>query len=264
MADNWTTRRRERPTRFVAESAEGRWRDDAPPVNAWDVDLNRSEIVDEGPLQDPGGTWKGQPRIRVCFRNIEKHLVLAINDERAGLVVGCVAWLTSIPVLRALARKHVSLIVQKEDFLRPEGTRDPSMIRAHYDVLRCGVSRFVIDGIGGLNRNSGEDHIPAVQMCGLAPVRGTPGTPRMHHKFLVFCRTRRLDEYNHEPPVPYAVWTGSYNPTATGARSLENAVYIEHPGIAAAYMREWAQVFALSQPLDWTIRYVAPSWRVGT
>src|SRR5688572_9052861 len=56
----------------------------------------------------------------VYFKQIEERLLSHI--AKADVVVGCVAWLTHHRVLRALGRKiAVSIIVQKEDFLRPDG-----------------------------------------------------------------------------------------------------------------------------------------------
>ncbi|MGG6325682.1 hypothetical protein ACQ5UC_18795 [Vibrio cholerae] len=57
--------------------------------------------------------------INVYFRDLEKHLISHIN--KADLVVGAVAWLTSESILDALASvKNVQIVVQKEDFLRPD------------------------------------------------------------------------------------------------------------------------------------------------
>ena len=50
---------------------------------------------------------------------------------------------------------------------------------------------------------------------------------------------------------PFAVWTGSFNWTANGTDSLENAVYIENQQVAEAFYNEFAQVFYLSAPLNW-------------
>jgi len=63
---------------------------------------------------------------------------------------------------------------------------------------------------------------------------------------------------------PYAVATGSYNWTETANRSRENIVIIHDGGIAARYMTEWANMCAISEPLDWNAEYVAPEWRIGT
>jgi phosphatidylserine/phosphatidylglycerophosphate/cardiolipin synthase-like enzyme len=87
----------------------------------------------------------------------------------------------------------------------------------------------------------------------------------MHHKFFVFCDVGLDDKYRMPCSItPRSVWTGSFNPTANGTRSRENAVLIESDGIAAAYAREWFQVYAISEPLDWESDWCAPEYRIGT
>jgi hypothetical protein len=68
------------------------------------------------------------------------------------VVVGCVAWLSSRSVLEALARKKaVAIVVQKEDFLRPDldqnWTRAGRELRAFYRALPCGFERFEYPGL---------------------------------------------------------------------------------------------------------------------
>jgi len=66
-----------------------------------EVDLNESSII------------------AAHFQDLEGALIRYIAE--ADAVVGCVAWLTNLNVLRALASKFgVSIIVQKEEFLRPD------------------------------------------------------------------------------------------------------------------------------------------------
>jgi hypothetical protein len=93
-----------------------------------------------------------------------------------------------------------------------------------------------------------------------------PAFPRMHNKFLVFCNasesTSDLD-YRFEVK-PHTVWTGSFNLTRNAAMSLENALAITDPTVVQAYFREWEQVLALSEPLDWSSDWCEPEWRVGT
>jgi phosphatidylserine/phosphatidylglycerophosphate/cardiolipin synthase-like enzyme len=100
----------------------------------------------------------------------------------------------------------------------------------------------------------------------------------MHNKFFVFLR--REDAKPPSPDdedglhmhaagytyslAPYAVWTGSFNPTLNGGRSFENAVFIEDPVVAKAYLEEWAKILALSEPLDWTAAWAAPDLRIGS
>ena len=79
--------------------------------------------------------------------------------------------------------------------------------------------------------------------------------PVMHHKFLVFCRNQESpdDEFPFGSITPYAAWTG-----------FENAIFIEDGTIAERYLKEWGQLAALSEPLDWEHDYVAPQYWIGT
>src|SRR5438552_524921 len=82
--------------------------------------LNDKEIFG---LQDPSlqdfSTSNTDVSVQVYFKNVESHLIQHI--ESADVVVGCVAWLTSPAILAALSKKNgVSIIVQKEDWLRPD------------------------------------------------------------------------------------------------------------------------------------------------
>ena len=88
----------------------------------------------------------------------------------------------------------------------------------------------------------------------------------MHNKFLVFCRCEAASTEDEPfPPVqPHKVWTGSYNLSYTAACSWENAVIIDDERIAIAYAREWAQIFAFSEPLNWEDEWCAPEYRLGT
>lgn len=84
--------------------------------------------------------------------------------------------------------------------------------------------------------------VDSVRALGVRSTQQQSHVARMHHKFFVF-----LDADG----APYAVWTGSYNPTGFAEESLENAVLIESPVVASAYMAEYAQVLLQSVPLSW-------------
>ena len=72
------------------------------------------------PFDPENGIQSTNIKSAVYFRNLDKHLITHI--KKADLIVGCVAWLTHQGILQALANtpKGVSIIVQKEDFLRPD------------------------------------------------------------------------------------------------------------------------------------------------
>lgn len=205
------------------------------------------------------------------FRDLESPLIRHIQS--ADAVVGCVAWLTSLRVLNALASKQAaSVIVQKEDFLRPDLDPLPAdwktELRAYYEALSP-IRAPGHWGAGWLETRTTEDlvgHGRPLHDVGIRCIghrRGTESAmPRMHHKFFVFLRAK--DETDPEvvegawPYQPYAVWTGSYNVTKNGKASLENALFIEDATLAEAYCAEWAQLIEVSEQLDWRSEYAAP------
>lgn len=237
------------------------------------MNLNCSTIPDADgedlALCDPSTTSIAP--VSVYFRDIEQHL---INHIRAAThVVGCVAWLTSEPILNELAKKELACIaIQKEDFLRPDvsprngwGMR----LRNLYAALKAPDVRYGFpDPICGMSVCSFWES-EAVRCVGNYNRNKDSAFPRSHHKFLVFLEPRNdlyknEDCYENDIYRATAVWTGSFNFTKNAGQSLENALYIESYEIADAYYREWAQVMALSEPLDWESDWVAPEWRIGT
>jgi phosphatidylserine/phosphatidylglycerophosphate/cardiolipin synthase-like enzyme len=90
-----------------------------------------------------------------------------------------------------------------------------------------------------------------------------PAFPRMHHKFIVFCRNEESTSgySNYEP---YAVWTGSFNFTKNAGFSFENAVFLRDERLAMAYFREYAEIAAISEPLNWDSEWIQPQWRDGS
>jgi hypothetical protein len=211
-------------------------------------------------------------RVTAFFGNLEAALCEAISNHR--FVVGCVAWLTNRKVLSALSRPShgVQLVVQKEDWLRPDcnaGRLDnwKTGLRELYDDLECGIDRYSLSQLLGmpyLSTGWEVDEI-AVRCAGNHNSAKSPAFPRMHHKFFVLCDVTVDDEYGMPSGIiPRGVWTGSFNPTANGTRSRENAVLIEGVSIAAAYLKEWFQVYAISEPLDWESEWSEPQYRIGT
>jgi hypothetical protein len=223
--------------------------------------LNKSAIPTDGcyamPLTDPS---KESGAVRCYFRNIREALLRELEPHIA--VFGCVAWLTDKTILEALAGKRwVSLLVQKEDFLRPDAAGQGDIRRAYARLGRAGA-RFELPGlISGMSTAADED-FAAVRCVGNHNSSKSPAHPRMHHKFVVMCD---VDDTGSEPVFsPQKVWTGSFNFTHVGGLSLENAVVIADPVIAGAYLEEWSQVACLSEPLDWSTPWSAPEFRYGS
>jgi hypothetical protein len=221
-------------------------------------------------LKDFGVT--DSAKVEVCFRDIEARLVNKINQYKC--VVGCVAWLTNERILKALAKlNQVSIIVQKEGFLRPDTNPKPgwdNKLRRLYSNLSS-IYRPTMPGmVQDLSTGSSEEGCDSIRCAGIYNENRKAASPRMHHKFLVFCESKSpiLDEFGYSSNdwnyAPKEVWTGSFNLTENGINSLENIVIISSEEIAWAYYHEWTQVLAISEPLDWTEPYVEPEWRLGS
>ena len=207
--------------------------------------------------------------VTVHFREHTKKCVEFI--EKYDVIVGSVAWLTSIPILRALSEKWVQIVLQKEDFLRPD-SESMKDVRAAYALSSSfGSERLYYGGILSQMSICGDSLIERFRCVGNHNADKNPAFPRAHHKFLVGC-TYRPDRKVPEPLgtsypqyfQPHAVWTGSFNLTANAERSFENVVVIEDETIAQAYYNEWNQLAALSEPLDWKSEWCHPQWRIGT
>jgi hypothetical protein len=222
----------------------------------------------EGTPQEDHSISSGN--VSVFFRNQEK--ILAEQIRASKLVLGAVAWLTSPVILDALMKPECAIVVQKEDFLRPDGTTDswPAQLRARYSKLRCELDRYSLPGVASSLSVCGDPSFDPVRCVGNYNFNKSPAMPRMHNKFLVFCDLDKV-RTKHDTFVscayrvkPMSVWTGSMNLSYNATKSLENAVLINDEQIAKAYAEEWAQIFAMSEPLDWESVWVSPEWRIGT
>lgn len=228
---------------------------------------------------DRGASISSAANIEVAFTDLDRKLCGLIKSY--PVVVGCMAWLTNEGILKALAtRDSVSVVVNKEDFLRPDrGNWSQQGIKALYKDIpgfdRCEIGRNY--------SCCGDPTGDAVRCAGIFADRSEV-PPRMHHKFLVFCDLKNMkydssigewvvldgpyvpdaSRENYRKAIPRAVWTGSFNATFNATQSLENAVIITDDNIAQAYFDEWCDIIGISEPLDWRSKYVAPEWRYGT
>jgi hypothetical protein len=200
--------------------------------------------------------------VETIFKNLENRVIEKIKC--ADAVVGCVAWLTNRNILKALAnvKDGVSVIVQKEDFLRPDktsGDKQKAELRSLYSVLRPVPLSSECD----FERKSDSPHYGggrvdvSIRCVGHSKGAAEFATPRMHHKFLVFCNSvESLDSY--WALEPYAVWSGSFNMTYNGTRSIENALYIKNSKVSESYFYEWLNMLQISESLNWSSTYSEP------
>ena len=89
--------------------------------------------------------------IEAIFRDVKERLIQEITN--ADIIVGCVAWLTCSEILDALAtvKNGVSIIVQKEDMLRPDlGTKRgfENALRKKYESLNSIGERYWFNKLG--------------------------------------------------------------------------------------------------------------------
>ncbi len=233
------------------------------------TNLNNRTIPEDGNYNGRKRNQTSKHDNIICyFDNLEYELIDKI--EKYPVIVGCVAWLTNELILNALAtRDRVSIIIQKEDLLRPDsGDWSGEKLRLLYGNLPDSVnnlsasSEYWGDLISCLNVCSGWLAEP-VRWCGEFNTNNKPAFPRMHHKFLIFCNINIKDnyvdydfedeedyfDYNRKTysVIPKAVWTGSFNMTHNGTHSLENALFIQDDNIAKSYYDEWQYIFGLSE-----------------
>lgn len=263
--------------------------------------MKKYNLNDEGiPGADPGDgkdlennnaiTEGNFDCVEAIFRDHESKLIDLIKRFEKGAIFGCVAWLTSEPVLKALAKcTHVQIVVQKEDFLRPDshqGKYNPWKNKLHrlYKNINFSMERhFMKYGVRELSICS-DPTVEGVRCVGNHNKDKSPAFPRAHHKFLVFCELENTVEtssgyvkgqyvenaysYETQDYKPISVWTGSYNITDNATRSFENVIYLEDNSgtnpILEAYLKEHHQILSISEPLDWTSQWCEPEYRIGT
>ena len=193
---------------------------------------------------------------------------LSAHIAAADAVVGCMAWLTSRVVLKALSEVQMGcqIVVQKEDFIRP-GIVSRGELQNMYSRVRSPGDGYDLPPPGCDLNTCGDasEQVDPIRCLGEVHYDDRKAHPRMHHKFFVFCRRGKQDYRNRIPLIPFAVWTGSFNATENATRSMENAVVIDDTKVAVFYANEWARLYAMSEPLDWKERFMNPEFkRFGT
>ena len=232
-------------------------------------DLNKLEIQTDcstEPLIDNSAT-SPDGSVRVYFRDLEEALIA--NIRKARVVIGCVAWLTSKPILNALASvpNGVSIVVQKEDFLRPDLDTTGSMawsLSVLYSKLPETSGRYSFPGLVSSLSCCADSTIAPVRCVGNHNREKAPSFPRMHNKFVLFCNVKEPEGSGFPEITPYAVWTGSFNFSKNATFSFENAVVLTDEVVVQSYYREWGQILALSEPLNWEDPWCSPEWRIGS
>ncbi len=88
------------------------------------INLNEFKIQTDGKsveLQDYS-VHNIESQVSAIFRNQKEFLIERISYY--SFIVGCIAWLTDFDIIRALSKfDKVAIVLQKEDFLRPDTHR---------------------------------------------------------------------------------------------------------------------------------------------
>ena len=173
------------------------------------------------------------------------------------MVIGAVAWITDLDILEALSRRQTLLVIQKEDFLRPDmesrlSNEAKQRLHTAYSQLKPFDGTKVSVGPFFQFQNDIYQHLNPIQCFGFYSEKEMFRTPRMHNKFLVFLYKKEKLYY------PQKVWTGSLNLTQLSMHSLENAVLISDENIAAAYAEEAQNIYLNSEELNWKNNWINP------
>lgn len=230
------------------------------------INLNEFKIQTDGKpveLQDYS-VHNFESQVSAIFRNQKEFLIERISHY--SFIVGCIAWLTDFDIIRALSKvDKVAIVLQKEDFLRPDTHRTDNWkrkLQEAYSSLKESDDRFLWPGLMGQLSVCVDPTIQPIRCVGNHNKDKNPAFPRMHNKFLVF--GDYIEEKSGIELKLNEVWTGSYNFTTNAINSFENVVVIKNSEIAWAYYNEFCQMFALSEPLDWESDWCEPEFRIGT
>ena len=219
------------------------------------MDLNEISVNDaEGPgVQNDYSIINEKSDVEVCFKNIEEFIISKI--EKHSYIVGCMAWLTNENILKALSKKSsVSIIVQEEDFLRPDSSFDghklkwKNKIRSLYDNLPKG-SIYLMELSGQMINCAGDqgEIIGGIRRLGKLNTEKSPAFPRMHNKFIVCYEGGGLAGGRFCAEV----LTGSFNFSENSNNSLENVVCLKDSDIVNAFIKQYTEICLMSVELDW-------------
>ena len=187
--------------------------------------------------------------IEVYFKNIENIICEKIKKHK--YIVGCVAWLTNKKILKELSNKdkEVLIIVQDEDFLRPDTYFDGNKekfkktILTYYNKIKR-TNKNISLGDLGISTHRAVDC--GIRRCGFINKDKLPAFPRMHNKFIVLGND---DEHGY--PYYTEVITGSFNYTENSTNSLENIICIKDKKIVHSYYAQFGEIAMISVELDW-------------
>ena len=203
--------------------------------------------------------------VAVAFDNLQERLATEIRNAEAVFVAA--GWLGDPQLLQALTEcPHVGAIVTKDRMLRRGAADDPTTPAPHLATLRAlqavAAKRVRVGGLLPFD----EGRLLLTSPKG-EPVEWTSGLRcfgqvdhlDLHHKFVVF-GAAAADGDGRVAYTPSRVWTGSFNFTRGSSGRCENAVIIDDPNVANAYLIEWCQLLSLSESVPFHHARFCPEW----
>ena len=195
--------------------------------------------------------------IEVYFKNIENIICEKIKKHK--YIVGCVAWLTNKKILKELSKKdkEVLIIVQDEDFLRPDTYFDGNKEKFKKTILEYynKIKRNKTTTLGDLGISYMFHPDCGIRRCGFINKDKLPAFPRMHNKFIVLGNDEPIFDGHLGISCLYQnyteVITGSFNYTENSTNSLENIICIKDNKIVNSYYKQFGEIALISVELDW-------------
>lgn len=223
------------------------------------INLNEIKVPTDGDDISPDGKQNDfslideNENIEVYFKNIEYQIINKI--KKYDSVIGCIAWLTNKNILKALSKKKlVSIIVQEEDFLRPDinfnGIKQKFKNKMFKLYEKINKKNYISLCNCGISYCSNGELECGIRRMGMINENKVPAFPRMHNKFII-CFNSDGDRFDTCEKLNGEVLTGSYNYTENSNNSLENVVCIKSDKIVEKYYYQYAEIALLSVPLDW-------------
>lgn len=196
--------------------------------------------------------------ISVYFRHLKEELIKQIRQF--DMIIGAVAWITDLDILDELSKKKTLLVIQKEDFLRPDletrlSKTAKEQLHEAYSKFKPFDGRTVGEGPFFQSIDDTYANLEPILCFGNFEQGQMYRVPRLHNKFLVFLEKENNLYYSS------SVWTGSMNLTQLSVHSLENAILIKDHSIATAYTEEAQLIYLQGEKLNWTTEWINPFYR---
>lgn len=248
------------------------------------LNLNRLNAKGGGfPDQDDNSIEFQTASVSVYFKNIQEAIIYNIN--KADIVFGCVAWLTSVKIIDALYLKdNFSIIVSDQSpMIKLKKLRShKNWIKInqlesddnHFYTLSSAMHVGVEEGSVDATLSEVRRLLPEFLTLDSLHDQTDDSQALMHNKFLIFGKVdysrKEIFELQAEcwgksnvssdaevlayaksraKPIvtPYAVWTGSPNFTFNSELHLENGVLMHSESIAKSYFKEFCQIYLFSR-----------------